>query len=64
MEHISRPIQRILRVLEVVYHGDNYDEAIEIGLRRLGLREDQVQTIIAMPQGMTNDDDPQMKLFD
>ena len=63
-EHISKPIRRIMAVLEVAYEGDDYDQAIEAELKRLGIREDQVKTIIAIPPCMTGRRDSQAKLFE
>jgi hypothetical protein len=63
-EHISKPIRRVMDILEVVYTGNDYDGAIERELRRLGIRADQVKTIIAIPAEMANNiDDKQIPLF-
>lgn len=63
-EHIAGPLKRIVRVIEVYCFGDNYDLAVEAELQRLGLKEDQVQTIICIPCKMAERDDCQLKLFD
>jgi hypothetical protein len=33
MEHISILIQRVMDIMEVIYHGYDYDAAIELKLR-------------------------------
>jgi hypothetical protein len=63
-EHIAGPTKRVIRILEVVYSGNNYDRAIDAELRRLGLRYEDVRVIIAIPCAMQNDNDCQLKLFD
>jgi hypothetical protein len=63
-EHISGPIKRVLGVLEVVYSGIDYDEAIERKLRELGLRPHEVRVIIAVPKEMANQkSNAQLSLF-
>jgi hypothetical protein len=55
MEHISIPIQRVIDIMEDIYHGYDYDAAIELKLRHLWIREDQVKMIIAIPADLAND---------
>jgi hypothetical protein len=64
MEHISILIQRVMDIMEVVYHGYDYDAAIERKLRQLGISEDQVKRIIAVPADLANDkNDKKIALF-
>ena len=63
-EHISKPIRRVMDVLEVIYVGDDYDQAIEQKLKELGIHENQVGVIIAIPEEMADDkNDKQIPLF-
>jgi hypothetical protein len=50
-EHISQPI---LKCLEVIYQGRNWDAAIERELKRRGLTIEQVRTIICIPEEMAD----------
>jgi hypothetical protein len=61
--HIKKPVKRVMAVLEVYYTGNDFDSAIDAELKRLGLRHEDVRTIIAIPAEMATDDNRQMQLF-
>jgi hypothetical protein len=65
-EHISKPIKKVLGVLEVVYrHGQDPDQVIEAELKRRGLTMKDFRLIMAVPEQMlTEQDDRQRPLFD
>ena len=51
-------------IMEIIYHGYDYDAAIELKLRQLGICEDQVKMIIAIPADLANDkNDKKIALF-
>ena len=53
-----------MNVLEVVYNGDDYDGAIEQKLKELGIHENQVGVIIAIPEEMAEyKNDKRIPLF-
>ena len=51
-------------IMEVIYHGYDCDAAIELKLRQLWIREDQVKMIIAIPADLANEkNDKKIALF-
>jgi hypothetical protein len=58
--HIREPISGILKVLEVVYFGNRWDEAVEQKLNELGAERKDFRTIICIP---TDGKPEQLSLF-
>jgi hypothetical protein len=52
-----------LKSIKIFYQGNNYDRAIKVELKKLGLRREQVISIIALPECMRPKRDQQKKMF-